>query len=207
MDYPSDSIRRVVEELAKLPGIGKKTALRLALHLLRTAPEDNDRLGQAIQDLRRNTQLCTQCGNLSDGVRCRICCDTHRQTDVLCIVADVRDVMALERTHQYNGQYHVLGGVINPLAGIGPGQLNIESLSERAKDVKEIILALPATPEGETTAFFIAKKLNGFSLKITNIARGIPVGSELEFADELTLARSIQQRTDYHHPLTAHSSN
>ena len=202
MDYPSDSIRQVVEELAKLPGIGKKTALRLALHLLRTPPEDNNRLGQAILDLRRNTQLCSRCANLSDGEVCRICADLNRKQEMICIVADVRDVMALERTNHYFGVYHVLGGLINPLAGIGPAQLNIDTIVERAKDVQEIILALPATPEGETTAFFIAKKLNGLKLRISNIARGIPVGSELEFADELTLARSIQQRTEYHNPLT-----
>jgi recombination protein RecR len=203
MEYPSQSIQTAVEQLSKLPGIGKKTALRLALHLLKAPESDAVQLGTAIVDLRRNTRRCTECGNLTDGERCNICTSTRRNRSMICVVEEARDLLALEKTGQYNGLYHVLGGVINPMEGVGPGNLNIDTLLQRLEkgECKEVIMALSSTMEGETTAFYLYKKLAGLPVTLTNIARGIPMGSELEFTDELTLGRSLQQRTTYHNPL------
>ncbi len=198
MDYPSKLIENAVEEIAKLPGIGKKTALRLALHLLKQEKEDVRGLSESLIDLRENTQYCQSCFNISDSNTCAICASHKRDNSVICVVEDTRDVMAIENTSQFFGLYHVLGGVIMPIDGIGPADLTIEPLIARVAAsndlVQEIILALPATMEGDTTAFYITKKLKALGVKVTAIARGVPVGSELEYTDEITLGRSIINR-------------
>lgn len=198
MEYPSKLIENAVEEIAKLPGIGKKTALRLALHLLKQEKEDVRNLGGSLVDLREHTKYCTTCFNISDSDTCAICASHKRDNAVICVVEDTRDVMAIENTSQYFGLYHVLGGVIMPIDGIGPTDLTIESLIARVavseNGVQEIILALPATMEGDTTAFYITKKLKPLGVKVTSIARGVPVGGELEYTDEITLGRSIMNR-------------
>lgn len=197
MEYPSKNIESAIAELSGLPGIGRKTALRLALHILRQSEADAERLGQAIITLRRDTRFCSRCHNISDDEICKICNNPRRRQDLICIVEDTKDVIAIESTHQFNGVYHVLGGLINPLQGIGPGQLHIESLVERIprESTTEVILALSASIEGDTTAFFLTKKLAPLGVQITSIARGIPVGLDLEFTDEVTLARSLLNRT------------
>jgi recombination protein RecR len=200
MNFPSKLIENAVNEVSKLPGIGKKTALRLVLHLLKRDEEDTQQLTESLINLRTKIQYCQRCHNISDTSVCSICISPVRDQGVVCVVQDTRDVLAIENTSQYNGLYHVLGGVIAPIEGIGPNDLNIESLTERLKneEVKEIILALPATMEGDTTAFYLTKKLKQFpQVKITTIARGIPVGGELEYADEITLGRSIASRVVY----------
>ncbi len=198
MEYPSKLIENAVDEISKLPGIGKKTALRLALHLLKQEKGDVRALSNALVDLRENTQYCTSCFNISDSDTCAICTSHKRDNSVICVVEDTRDVMAIENTSQFFGLYHVLGGVIMPIEGIGPSDLTIEALVKRVADtngeVKEIILALPATMEGDTTAFYITKKLKELGVKVTSIARGVPVGGELEYTDEITLGRSIMNR-------------
>lgn len=197
MEYPSKAIKDAVDELASLPGIGRKTALRLALHILKKTEEEAERLGNAIVILRKNIQYCTSCHNISDHELCNICNNNRRNTQLICVVEDTKDVIALESTAQFNGLYHVLGGLVNPLQGIGPGQLNIDSLIERVKEqeVQEVIFAFSANIEGDTTAFYITKKLKNLGIRISNIARGIPVGMDLEFTDEVTLARSLINRT------------
>ncbi len=197
MEYPSKSIEEAVTELSSLPGIGKKTALRLALHILKKTEEEAERLGGSIIDLRRNIQYCQTCFNISDNEICNICKNPRRNEKLLCLVEDTKDVIALENTHQFNGLYHVLGGLINPLAGVGPSQLNIDSLAARIKDkgVEEVIFAFSANIEGDTTAFYITKKIANLGIRISSIARGIPVGLDLEFTDEVTLARSLVNRT------------
>ena len=197
MEYPSKAIKDAVDELASLPGIGRKTALRLALHILKQTEEDAERLGSSIVTLRKNIKYCTSCHNISDNDLCNICSNNRRNTQLICVVEDTKDVIALESTAQFNGLYHVLGGLVNPLQGIGPGQLNIDTLIERVKEqeVKEVIFAFSANIEGDTTAFFITKKLKNLGVRISNIARGIPVGMDLEFTDEITLARSLINRT------------
>ncbi|MEL6192339.1 MAG: recombination mediator RecR [Bacteroidota bacterium] len=205
MEYPSRLIENVVNELSSLPGIGKKTALRLALHMLKQGKEDNERLGTSIIDLGQNIKYCKSCHNISDHDICNICANPRRDRSVICVVEDTKDVMALEGTHQFQGLYHVLGGLINPLQGIGPSLLKIDSLVEKisqSEEIKEIIFAFSANIEGDTTAFYISKKLQPFDVKISSIARGIPVGCDLEFTDEVTLARSLVNRT-----LVATSSN
>ena len=201
MEYPSKLIENAVNEIAKLPGIGKKTALRLALHLLREQEESTQSLADALVDLRTKTQYCRICHNISDAEICGICANERRDHSIICVVEDATDLIAIENTSQYRGLYHVLGGVISPIEGIGPGELQIDSLIERVKaedsPVKEIILALSSTMEGDTTAFFITKKLKGEDIKITSIARGVPIGSELEYTDEITLGRSILGRKAY----------
>ena len=198
MEYPSKLIENAVEEIAKLPGIGKKTALRLALHLLKQEKEDVQGLSESLIDLRVNTRYCNSCFNISDSDTCEICQSHKRDKGVICVVEDTRDVMAIENTSQYFGLYHVLGGVIMPIEGVGPSDLNIDSLLNRVSSsngvVKEIILALPATMEGDTTAFYTTKKLKALGVQVTSIARGVPVGGELEFTDEITLGRSIMNR-------------
>ncbi len=197
MEYPSKAIKSVIDELASLPGIGRKTALRLALHILKQSEEEAERLGQSIVDLRKNIKYCTECHNISDTDICNICNNPRRDTDVLCIVEDTKDVIAIESTAQFTGRYHVLGGLINPLQGIGPSQLNIESLLSRLRErpCKEIIFAFSANIEGDTTVFYLTKKLKPLGIKVSSIARGIPVGMDLEFTDEVTLARSLMNRT------------
>lgn len=199
LDLPSKLLNDAVEELAKLPGVGRKTALRLALHLLKQPKEDVDRFGSAIVNFRTNIKRCTCCNNLSDDDVCDICSNQKRDRSTICVVENIKDVMSIEKTQQYNGLYHVLGGIISPMEGIGPSQLEIELLQERVGvgDVNEVVLALNTTMEGETTCYYIHKKLNGYSVKITTLARGIGFGDELEYADELTLGRSIKNRQPF----------
>lgn len=199
-------LEETVAEFSRLPGIGKRTALRLVLHLLKSEKSDAERLGEALVRLHKEIQYCKQCHNISEKEICEICSDSRRDQQHLCIVEDIRDVIALENTQQYKGHYHILGGIISPMDGIGPNDLNILSLLERIKneELKEIIIALPATMEGDTTSFFLYKKINQANrpdLKFTSIARGISVGGDLEFADEVTLGRSILQRVPYENSL------
>ncbi len=183
--------------MARLPGIGRKTALRLCLHLLKADRNEAQQLGEAIHRLRDEVQYCQVCHNIADSQICEICSSPKRDTSLLCVVEDIRDVMAIENTSQFKGVYHVLGGIISPIDGIGPGNLNIGSLVERLEKVKinEVIMALPATIEGDTTIFYIYKKISAFNLLVTTIARGVAVGDDLEYADEVTLGRSIINRT------------
>jgi recombination protein RecR len=202
-NYPSKLLENAVNELSKLPGIGKKTALRLVLHLLKQDAMNSDALGESIIKLRREITYCNTCHNISDTETCLICSSPHRDQSIVCVVEDVRDVMAIENTNQYKGVFHILGGIISPMDGIGPGDLNIESLvSKVAKgNVKEIIMAISATMEGDTTNFYIYKRLKEFNITITTIARGIAVGDDLEYTDEVTLGRSILNRTPYENSL------
>ena len=200
MQYPSRLIEDAVNEISKLPGIGKKTALRLALHLLKQDERQTEQLSDALLSLRRKTRQCRICHIISDSEDCT-CESMRKDTSLLCVVEDTPDVMAIQNTAQYSGYYHVLGGVISPIKGIGPDELNIASLVTRVEKsqglIKEIILALSPTMEGDTTAFYIARKLKPFPVRITTIARGIPIGGELEYTDEITLGRSIAQRLNY----------
>ena len=186
-----------VTELAKLPGIGRKTALRLALYLLRKEPETARALGQAIIDMREGVSYCPVCHNISEQGVCPICSDPKRDRSVVCVVENVKDVITVEATNEHHGIYHVLGGLISPLDGISPSDIEIDSLAERAAkgEIKEVILALSPTMEGDTTNFYIYRKLAGLPVKITMLARGLSIGNELEYTDELTLGRSIQNRT------------
>ena len=199
MNFPSKLVEDAVQEISKLPGIGKKTALRLAMHLLKMPETSTDNLAGSLKDLRYNIKYCTKCHSIADAELCRICESSRRQHSLVCLVEDTKDVIAIENTSQYFGMYHVLGGVISPIEGIGPSELNIQSLVDRVikDEVKEVILALPATMEGDTTAFYITKRLKELNVKVSTIARGIPVGGEIEFADEITLGRSILTRTEY----------
>ena len=200
MQYPSKLIEEAVNEISRLPGIGKKTALRLALHLLKQDETTTEGLSTALINLRQKTKYCKICHIISDTEDCT-CESIRKDISLLCVVEDTPDVIAIQNTSQFNGYYHVLGGIISPIEGIGPNELNIESLIERVKKsegtIKEIILALSPTMEGDTTAFYIAKKLKPFNVKITTIARGVPIGGELEYTDEVTLGRSIAQRLNY----------
>ena len=199
-EYPSPLLEAAVTQLSRLPGIGRRTALRLALHLLRRDPSEAMALGQAIIDLRRDIRYCSVCHNISDADVCPICASPSRDRSTVCVVENVRDVMSVERTGQYNGLYHVLGGVISPVDGIGPDMLEIDSLvgRVRAGGINEVILALPATMEGDTTDFYIYRRLDGVAgLKVTQLARGMAVGNDIEYTDELTLGRSLLQRTPF----------
>ena len=201
MEYPSKLVEDAVNEIAKLPGIGKKSALRIALHLLKQDEERTQSLSNALVDLRTKTQYCQQCHNISDATLCAICRNKRRDHTIICVVETTTDLIAIENTSQYRGLYHVLGGVISPIEGISPSDIAIDLLVTRvanpASEVKEVLLALSATMEGDTTSFFITKKLKPYSVKMTTIARGVPIGSELEYADEITLGRSIVGRKDY----------
>lgn len=199
MNYPSQVLEQAVNEFAKLPGIGKKTALRLALHLIKRNKQELLFFSESLQKLANDIRYCNLCHNVSDTEICGICSSFSRKHEQLCVVEDLRDVMAIENTQQYFGVYHVLGGVIAPMEGIGPDTLNVDSLIARVEkgEVKEIILALNATMEGDTTAFYISKKLQPYNLKISTISRGIAVGGELEYADEITLGRAITSRVNY----------
>ena len=199
MDYPSKVLSKAVEEIAGLPGIGKKSALRLALHLLRQPSSQGIALGSAIQTLVTDIRYCKDCHNFSDSEICDICSDDKRNDELLCIVEDVRDVMAIENTGKYSGKYLVLGGKISPMEGIGPSQLRIGSIEKKLNEgvVKELIFALSATMEGDTTAYYIYKKFKTQQILFSSIARGIAVGDELEYADEISLGRSITNRTVY----------
>jgi len=198
MDYPSKLIEEAVNQIAKLPGIGKKTALRLALHLIREKEQSTLALTDALNNLRTKIKFCSQCHNIADAEICGICSSHKRDRAILCVVEDAKDVMAIENTAQYHGLYHVLGGVISPMNGVGPAELKIESLVNRLSghsEVNELVLALSPTMEGDTTAFYINKRLKDVQIKVSVIARGIPVGGDLEYADEITLGRSILGRT------------
>ena len=197
-EYASSLLENAVRELSRLPGVGRKTALRLALHILRRDESEGVALGESIINLRRNIRYCSVCHNISESEVCEVCGNDRRDHSCVCVVENVRDVMSIENTGQYSGVYHVLGGVISPMDGIGPDQLEINSLVERvaAGGIKEVILALAATMEGETTNFYIFRKLGAVpGVKITQLARGMAVGNEIEYTDELTLGRSILQRT------------
>ena len=196
--YPSQLLEKAVQQFAKLPGIGRKTALRLVLHLLRQEEDDVTQLAEAISKMRKEVKRCKVCHNISDSDVCPICSNPRRDGSLICVVENIQDVMAVENTQQFNGLYHVLGGVISPMDGIGPADLEIDSLVERVSEgnVKEVILALSSTMEGDTTNFYIFRKLAPFGdVKISIIARGISVGDELEYTDEVTLGRSILNRT------------
>ena len=199
MNFPSKVLEKAVEEISGLPGIGKKSALRLALHLLRQPPSQGVALGNAIQKLVTDIKYCQECHNFSDEEICDICNNPKRNNEILCIVEDVRDVMAIENTSKFNGKYLVLGGKISPMEGIGPNQLNISSIEKKLNEgsVKELIFALSATMEGDTTAYYLYKKFKGFPVTFSSIARGIAVGDELEYADEISLGRSIVNRLPY----------
>lgn len=203
MEFPSKLIENAVTEISKLPGIGKKTALRLALHLLKQKESVSEDLAGSITALRRDIKYCRVCHNISDAEICSICNGKRRDKSLICVVEDIPDVLAIENTSQYNGLYHVLGGVISPIQGIGPDELKIDSLIKRILNphsedkVEEVIMALPATMEGDTTSFYISRKLNEQQIKVSTIARGIPIGGELEFTDEVTLGRSILTRVKY----------
>lgn len=199
MNYPSRLIEDAVNEISKLPGIGKKTALRLTLHLLKREEQQTRSLSDALVAMRTQSRFCRLCHNISDDDLCNICKSPKRDASLLCVVVDTRDVLAIENTSQYNGMYHILGGIISPLEGIGPADLNIESLLRRlaTQEVREVILALSPTMEGDTTAFYLQKKLKPTGVKISTIARGVPIGGDLEYADEITLGRSIVSRVAY----------
>ena len=198
-EYSSILLENAVESLSKLPGIGKKTALRLALHLLSSEDLETEQLADSLLKMKHNIMLCERCYNISDTKVCSICSNPRRDENTLCVVADMRDVLAIERTASYNGLYHVLGGVISPIEGISPNDLKITQLVQRTQkeDIKEIILALPATIEGDTTNFYIFRQLKDFEGKISVISKGIAVGDALEFVDEVTLGRSIQNRIPF----------
>lgn len=196
MNFSSSLLENAVKEFAKLPGIGKKTALRLALHLLKKETAEVDAFANAISKMKHEIQFCVRCGNISDDTLCAICKQPSRKSALICVVENIRDVIAIESTQQYNGLYHILGGIISPLDGIGPEQLYIDALIERVKNekIEELIFALSPNIQGDTTIYYITKRLSNPQVKITTIARGIAFGGELEYADELTLARSIANR-------------
>lgn len=205
MQFSSSLLENAVNEFSRLPGIGKKTALRLVLHLLKTDPGKVTAFGETVIRMRNEIKFCQRCHNVSDGDICSICSNSMRRKETICVVESIRDVIAIENTQQYNGTYHVLGGVISPLDGIGPDQLHIESLLHRVKadQAVEIIFALNPNIQGDTTIYYIAKKLQPQGIRITTIARGIAFGGELEYADELTLGRSLQNRM----PVESYVSN
>lgn len=199
MQIPSKYLEQATEQLATLPGIGKRTALRLALNLHRRDGNEIKAFVEALIQLKTETFSCMQCGNISDTETCSICSNDRRANDIICVVEDVRDIMAIESTEIYKGKYHVLGGVISPMDGIGPQSLNIESLVERTKNslITEVIFALSPTMEGDTTNFYLFKKINRTGLIITTLSRGVSIGTELQYADEITLGRSLQQRQEF----------
>ena len=197
--YSSALLENAVNEFAKLPGIGKKTALRLVLHLLRQAEFSVENFGNAIIKLRKEIKYCHVCHNISDSDTCSLCSDPNRDDSIICVVENIKEVMVIENTHQFKGRYHVLGGVISPMDGIGPSDLEIDSLVKRVSEggIQEIILALSATMEGDTTNFYIFRKLAPYNIKISILARGVSVGDELEYTDEITLGRSIINRMPF----------
>jgi recombination protein RecR len=197
--YPSALLENAVNEFAKLPGVGRKTALRLVLHTLRRSQEEVTAFGKAIIDLRNNVSYCRVCHNICDEDICDICANISRDSSLICVVENIKDVMAIENTGQFHGLYHVLGGIISPMDGIGPSDLQIPDLVKRVQNggISEIILALSTTMEGDTTNFYIYRKLSGLDVKISVIARGVSIGDEIEYADEITLGRSILNRTNF----------
>lgn len=205
MIFPSALLENAVNEFAKLPGIGKKTALRLVLHLIQQDEKNVLHFSETIAKMRKEIKFCEKCQNISDHRICNICSNTSRRQDMVCVVESIRDVIAIENTQQFNGTFHVLGGVISPLDGVGPEQLKIESLIQRVKqdNIQEIIFALNPNIQGDTTVYYISRKLKDISVKITTIARGISFGGELEYADEMTLAKSISNRIPVEHYINA----
>jgi len=199
MEYPSKLVEKAVEEISKLPGIGKRTALRLVFHLLKEDKKSVQSLSQSLTDLREKTLYCQKCHSISDAAICSICTSSYRKEDIICVVEDTKDILAIEGTSQFNGLYHVLGGIISPMDGIGPNQITLSSLVNRVtnNNISEVILALSPTMEGDTTAYYISKKLKDLKVKVSTIARGIPVGGELEYTDEITLGRSILSRVSF----------
>lgn len=197
--YPSQLLEKAVSEFSKLPGIGRKTALRLVLHLLRQSEDDVEQFASSVSRMKKEVRYCRRCHNISDTEICPICSDSRRDASTICVVENVQDVMAIENTQQYHGLYHVLGGIISPMDGIGPSDIEIDSLVKRVESggVAEVILALSSTMEGDTTNFYISRKLQGCDVKLSVIARGISVGDELEYTDEVTLGRSILNRTPF----------
>jgi recombination protein RecR len=204
MNFSSKLIEEAVNEFSKLPGVGKRTALRFVLHLMKQEPEEVNRFGTSFIKLRTELRYCEKCHNVSDKPLCDVCVNPHRDHSTVCVVEDIRDVMAIENTQQYRGVYHVLGGIISPMDGVGPSDLNIESLVNKAAsgEIKEVIMALSTTMEGDTTNFYIYKRLKDAQVTMSTIARGIAIGDELEYADEITLGRSIINRTPYESSLT-----
>lgn len=204
MNLPSKLIEEAVDQLSSIPGIGRKTALRHVLHLLQRSTGEVERFSNAFTRLRQEIKFCKQCKNLSDQELCNICINPNRNKQLVCIVEDLRDIMAIESTQQFQGVYHVLGGKISPMDGIGPNDINLETLPSRVEQdqVTEIILALSATMEGDTTSFYIYKKLKEYNLKLSSIARGVGIGDELEYTDEITLGRSILNRIPYESSLS-----
>jgi recombination protein RecR len=209
MEFSSKLLEKAVSEMAQLPGIGKRTALRLVLHLLKQPSDQTRFLSESLLNMRNDIRFCTSCHNISDTDLCQICANTSRNHQLICVVEDIRDVMAIENTGQYKGIYHVLGGKISPIDGVGPSQLNISSLIEKvnAGQVKELIFALSSTMEGDTTNFYIYKQITSTDLVLSTIARGIAVGDELEYADEVTLGRSILQRVPFESSFKTTGSN
>lgn len=199
MEFSSKLLENAVSEMSQLPGIGKRTALRLVLHLLKQPEDQSKKLAGAITKMRENINFCANCHNISDTKICEICANPKRDEEIVCVVEDIRDVMAIENTSQYRGHYHVLGGKISPMDGVGPGDLSIPSLVEKVKQgkIREIIFALSSTMEGDTTNFYIFKQIEFYNITTTTIARGISVGDELEYADEVTLGRSILHRVPF----------
>lgn len=197
--YPSRLLENAINELAKLPGIGKKTALRLVLHMIKWSNEEVEQFGTSFITLKNEVKRCKVCNNISDNETCDICSNTSRDNGIICVVENIRDVMSIEHTHQFNGLYHVLGGLISPMDGIGPADLTISSLIERigSGEIKEVILALSTNMEGETTNFYIYRKIKDFPISISTIARGVGFGDELEYTDEITLGRSIKNRMPF----------
>ncbi len=199
MNIPSKYIEEAVEQLSSLPGIGKRTALRLVLNLLNRSEEEVERFSASFTSMKLNVKKCTTCGNVSDLIVCTICSNPKRNKSQICVVEDIRDVLAIEATESYTGIYHVLGGIISPMDGVGPSDLNINSLIEKLKteNIKEIIFALSATMEGDTTNYYLYKKLKTFNVEITTLSRGVSIGAELQYADELTLSRSLLHRQPF----------
>lgn len=199
MEFSSKLLEKAVQEMSQLPGIGKRTALRLVLHLLKQPKEQTEALSKSLIDVTQNINFCKRCHTISDTEICEVCSNSNRNHNIICVVEDIRDVMAIENTDQFKGLYHVLGGKISPIDGIGPGQLTINSLIDRIKteNISEVIFALSPTMEGDTTNFYIYRQLKDFNLVFSTIARGISVGDELEYADEITLGRSIQKRIPF----------
>ncbi len=203
MEFSSKLLENAVNEMSQLPGIGKRTALRLVLHLLKQPKDQTSYLADALQNFRNDIKLCKNCHNISDVEICDICTNSRRDPEIICVVEDIRDVMAIENTAQFKGLYHVLGGKISPMEGVGPHNLTIDSLVEKVKtgEIKEIIFALSSTMEGDTTNFYIYRRLQDFDVNLTTIARGISVGDEIEYADEITLGRSIINRVPFENSL------
>lgn len=201
-DYPSKLLENAVNEFASLPGIGKKTAFRLVMHLLRQNESEVERFGESIIKLKKEIRYCKICFNISDNEVCDICSDRSRDKSIVCIVENIRDVIAIENTGQYRGLYHVLGGIISPMDGVGPSDLNIDQLEEKVKagNIDEVILALSTTMEGDTTNYYIYRRLAPYKTKITSLSRGVAIGDELEYTDEITLGRSIINRTPFDIP-------